>query len=430
MARKHYGWKIGEPLPELGAHSLAKHQVFARYVDRYVRILSSHPAKRELNLTIVDGFCGGGRYQLGEQEIEGSPFVLLRSVRGTEAALSMDRQHGFTVRTDFHFVDRKKAHVEFLKAELHKTEFSNEIGDKIHLTAANFEQHCPSIIAAIKKKGPSNRALFFLDQYGWSDVSFAAIRQIFSELKNPEVIITFSVDSLIDYFQEKTTKHRSGRAIELTDEFSEQLISLKSEQGARYLIQSFLYKHIMEKTSANFYTPFFIKSVDNHRSYWLLHLSKHERARDEMARLHWDMNNTFVNPGGSGFNALGFDPNIDPNQINFQFDFGSNARADSVKAAMEQLPKLIRDDAPDQGTPVTIGELFKARCNETPLTMPLVAEAVVRLRDEFQEVEVLTADGKIRPSAKNLGWNDLVRTRNQRTFLRSLSPANSNLMKS
>jgi hypothetical protein len=114
------------------------------------------------------------------------------------------------------------------------------------------------------------------------------------------------------------------------------LAALKTEQGARYLIQNFLYRHVQAHTGADYYTPFFIRSVDNHRSYWLLHLSKHARARDEMARLHWDMTNTFVHHGGAGFNALGFDPNIDPDQSGFEFDFGSDARADSLNAALKQ----------------------------------------------------------------------------------------------
>jgi hypothetical protein len=133
------------------------------------------------------------------------------------------------------------------------------------------------------------------------------------------------------------------------------------------------------------------------------------------------MTNTFVHHGGAGFNALGFDPNIDPDQSGFEFDFGSSARVDSVEAAMQQLPKLIRDDGADRSSPVTIGELFRARCNETPLTMGLVSEAVVRLRDEFKEVDVFTSDGRLRPTAINLDWKDQVRTRRQIAFLRDLS---------
>lgn len=91
MARKHYDWKIGQMLPEIGKHSLAKHMVFGRYVDRYIRILSPQPAKRELNLTVVDGFCGGGKYTCYGKVVDGSPLVLLNSVRATEAAMATDR---------------------------------------------------------------------------------------------------------------------------------------------------------------------------------------------------------------------------------------------------------------------------------------------------------------------------------------------------
>ena len=420
--KKHYNWKIGDPLPEIGRQSLAKHDVFARYVDRYIRILSPQPAKRELNLTIIDGFCGGGKYVLDGAEIDGSPLVLLKAVRATETGMALERKNGFIVKSDFYFVDKKAEHIDFLRSELGKTEFAPELERTIHLITSKFESQIHSIIEVIKSKGTSHRALFFLDQYGWSDISFGAIRRIFNELRNPEVTLTFSVDSLINYFREETTKQRSGRAIELTDEFAERLLSFKTDHGGRYLIQNFLYRHVREKTGALFYTPFFIKSPDSHRSYWLLHLSKHERARDEMARLHWSLGNTFVHHGGAGFNALGFDPTVDPDQIHLNFDFGSDARVNSLNAALDQLPKLIRDDAPGHGVPVSIEELFKARCNETPVTMPLMSEALVKLRDELKEVEILTPEGKVRPKAVNLNWDDLVRLPQQRSFFRVLTP--------
>jgi three-Cys-motif partner protein len=322
MPKKHYDWKIGEALPEIGAHSIAKHKVFARYIDRYIRILSSSPARRELNLTIIDGFCGGGKYAYGDSTLEGSPLVLLRAVSETESALAVTRQNGFAVKSSFFFVDKLEDHIDFLRFEIQKTRFLDEIGKSIQLVTAPFEAYAATIIKRIKAKGPSQRALFFLDQYGWSDVSFEVIRSIFTELNNPEVLLTFSVDSLIDYFRREVAGTRGGRAIEITDEFAVSLAALKTEQGARWLIQNFLYKHVRDKTGARFYTPFFIRSANSRRAYWLLHLSKHERARDEMARLHWDMSNTFVHHGAAGFSALGFDPNVDPNQASLEFDFG------------------------------------------------------------------------------------------------------------
>ena len=101
--------------------------------------------------------------------------------------MALTRQNGFVVKSDFFFVDKIKDHVDFLRSELQQTEFGITIGRSIQLVSAEFETQAPAIIRAIKTKGPSHRALFFLDQYGCSDVSFGAIRTIFNELKNPEI---------------------------------------------------------------------------------------------------------------------------------------------------------------------------------------------------------------------------------------------------
>ena len=41
-------------------------------------------------------------------------------------------------------------------------------------------------------------------------IGTARYRTVFDELKNPEVLLMFSVDSLIDYFRAETAKTRSG----------------------------------------------------------------------------------------------------------------------------------------------------------------------------------------------------------------------------
>jgi len=420
MATKHYDWKLGKPLPKIGAHSIAKHDVFATYIDSYINILSSNPRRRELNLTIVDGFCGGGAYQNGSVIVPGSPLRVLRAVKAAEARLTLTRQNGFEMKSQFFFVDKQSEHIEFLQHELMQSEFRADVGATISVSTGLFEEKAAEIIEFIKARGPSHRALFFLDQYGWSAVSLATVRQIFASLRNPEVLITFSVDSLIDYFSDQTARTSGGQAIELDAATSEAIKALKTEQGQRHLIQGILYRHIISSTGADYYTPFFIRSADSRRSYWLLHLSKHARARDEMARLHWTMSNTFSHPGGAGFHALGFDPNVDPNQSKLEFDFGVNARADSLAAAIDQLPRMIRDDATDTATPVTIGDLFRAHCNETPLTFQLVTEAVTQLRDNYDEIDVFTREGKLRPAAKILRWDDQVRNKPQKSFIRQL----------
>jgi len=416
---KHYAWKLGEPLPVLGAHSLAKHAVFARYTERYINILSPMPQQTGLNLTLVDGFCGGGAYRFNNEVVAGSPLLLLQAVQAAEAEQAAARRGGFRVNSDFYFVDRNAHHTAYLREELAKSPFAPEIDRSIRVWTGDFEARVGDIVSSIKAKGPGHRALFFLDQYGWSAVSFEVIRRIFAELANPEVLITFSVDNLIDYLTDQTAKMRGGQAIELDPGLGEALADLRTERRQRQVIQGFLYRHILERTGADFYTPFFIHSPESHRSYWLLHLSKHARARDEMARLHWSLSNTFVHPGKSGFNALGYDPSLDVNQLPLEFNFGSDARTDSLNAAVNQLPKMIRDDSAGQGEAISLRSLFEANCNETPLTLELVSDALVRLRDEYREIDIFDAHGKPRPRATHLSPRDLVRARNQRTFLKS-----------
>ena len=122
----------------------------------------------------------------------------------------------------------------------------------------------------------------------------------------------------------KTAETQALLNIDLNREDVRSLIDLRSGDGWRYLIQHGLYRHIQDRTGSRFYTPFFIHSVEAHRSYWLLHLSNHREARDEMGKLHWRLNNHFQHHGGAGFHALGFDPSKDLRQglLTFMFDDG------------------------------------------------------------------------------------------------------------
>src|SRR5216683_6869671 len=73
-----YEWKLGQQLPVLGAHSVAKHDIFEQYLGIYIERLTRTPSQTMLNLTIVDGFSGGGLYRPGSSEVDGSPLRLLR----------------------------------------------------------------------------------------------------------------------------------------------------------------------------------------------------------------------------------------------------------------------------------------------------------------------------------------------------------------
>lgn len=68
---KLYEWNLGQSLPVLGEHSVAKHEIYEQYIRIYIDRLTRTPSQTMLNLTIVDGFSGGGLYRLGSAEVDG-----------------------------------------------------------------------------------------------------------------------------------------------------------------------------------------------------------------------------------------------------------------------------------------------------------------------------------------------------------------------
>lgn len=414
---RHYEWKLGEPLPLLGEHSVAKHDIFEQYVGIYIERLTRRPGQTMLNLSIVDGFSGGGLYRLGAGEVEGSPLRLLMAVEAADATLKAARSKGFAVRADFFFVDENPQHVAFLSDLLTKRGYGPRLGRDIFVRCATFEEACPDILAHIQKKGTAHRSLFFLDQYGWSDVRLATIRTILASLKNPEILLTFAVDALIDFLSEKTAETQALLNVELAREDVRELMALKNGEGWRYLIQNGLYRHVQARTGSRFYTPFFIHSVEAHRSYWLLHLSNHRQARDEMGKLHWRLNNRFQHHGGAGFHALGFDPSCDLRQGLLTFMFDDDAMKRSEAAVLEQLPPLIHA-ANRAGGGLAVETLFAGNCNETPVTSDILGRQLVLLRDEG-ELVIKGEDGSVKPRAKTIGWGDrLVLPRERSMFSR------------
>jgi len=410
-----YHWKIGAEVPTLGNHSVAKHEIFERYVKIYIDTLTKSHFQRRLNLTIVDGFCGGGRYRLDGSEVDGSPLRMLHAVEQAQNTLNEARARGFTIAADFVFIDENADHLAYLRDLLIKRGFGDRLDKDIRLVKSTFEEAAPGVIDAIRKKGRAHRSLFFLDQYGWSDVKLATVRRIMSELTNPEVVLTFMVDALVNLLCEKNSTISALANIDLKREDAQALIAMKENKGWKRIIQNTLYQHIQSHTGASFYTPFFIHPPESHRDYWLLHLSKHHQAREEMGNVFWGIQNTMEHFGGPGLNALGFDPGVDMRQGMMDYTFDDDAETRSKRQLLEQIPRLLHAAA-GGGTSVTKRELFASRANDTPVVSKIVDSQLAELRDAGEIV--ILADKKdgagnvvgdsVRERANRYSWDDRI----------------------
>lgn len=151
--RLGYDWSAGGELPELGRHSAVKHEIFDRYIRAYIRTLTKSHLTRALNLTIIDGFCGGGRYTMGGAEVDGSPLRMMASVKSVQTEIAASRIRGVAINVDFFFVDSNPNHIDFLRELLRQEGHSARLGRDIHIVTSRFEEAAPKIIKRIKSKG-------------------------------------------------------------------------------------------------------------------------------------------------------------------------------------------------------------------------------------------------------------------------------------
>lgn len=225
-------------------------------------------------------------------------------------------------------------------------------------------------------------------------------------LQNPEVVLTFMVDHLVNLLNERMIDTAGLAAINLDREDVREMLQLKQMRGWKRFIQNTLYEHIQRNTGANYYTPFFIHpDGGSNRDYWLLHLSKHHQAREEMGKIHWAMENTFEHFGRAGFNALGFEPGKDVREGMFEFAFNDNARTRSEAAVIEQLACMLYERAKAGLVPLTKKLLFAAHCNEAPVIGSIVDAALVELRASH-DVVIRSPEGALRRSVTQFAWDD------------------------
>lgn len=419
MAKRHYDWSNGPA--SLEPHSLTKHQVLVDYLIRYFqqRLLNARGRDR-IRITLIDGFCGGGLYQLEStgELVVGSPLRILKAVEDASISINRERPKQVFFDVQFIFIDRDRKALNHLREVLRERGYEHAIGKTIHILHAEFGAAVNDVLARITRHTPrSGTALFFLDQYGYTEVPAPLIQQIFASARDAEVVLTFHVSSFATYTNHELAKkvsstlrvdifkHLGGRSIEDVK---------RDESDWRRFIQAALYEALVDGCGAAFFTPFFIRGMGSgHGEYWLVHLSQHPRAQDVMKQVHWLHGNHFVHYGGAGLNMLAPQTMGFLQEFDGGFRFDDVARVKSDKALAIQLARHIFD-APG---PKSFSRLFAETCNGSPATAAMYKEALATLIAEG-DVAVRSQDGKPRYRARYMSDTDLVdRSSQLRLFL-------------
>ncbi|WP_423599156.1 three-Cys-motif partner protein TcmP [Roseateles sp. MS654] len=420
MPVNHYEWSWGGTLPELLRHSEVKHSLLRDYLVDYFLTLVASPRQDKIQLTVVDGFCGGGRY-LSEAGIvmPGSPLVILKAIEAAKTRVMVEQQRRKDIAFDVKLIciDKDKSAVAHLRKVLEEEGYSQHLATgAVQLLVGDFSSKAEAVIAEVQRRSPrSGRSLFVLDQYGYIQVPLPVLSQIFTKLRQAEVILTFNIDSLLNYLNQ-TNVERFERKTGLLDVVSAADMDKRQRgPGWRVRVQANMYQRLTEGSGATFFTPFFIRPDKGHGDFWLLHLSKHWKARDVMATAHWRHHNHFVHYGAAGFDmfSTGYAARIDDDERQqAAFEFDDAASQASRSAMMGQIPEAL-SAAPDG---VRFKDFFVERVNSTPVTEAMFEKAVLALVRE-REVEVVGNNGSLRNVRKALQADHVLRLRRQRSLI-------------
>lgn len=408
--KREYDWSDYYNPPVLKPHTAVKHDIIREYLIRYFQVFSTFPGKSVQRINLIDGFAGGGMYRdpFSDSLKPGSPFVLMEAVQEAQTIITRSKETGYSIQAKYYFTELNKKTFNCLSHHIGSYPLAQ--GQDIHALNKPFQIALPAIIEDIKKQRSTKpHNLFLLDQCGYAKVTFDTVRYIFESFpEKTEVILTFSVDALINYLTNTDKKKKSMGRIGITSLFkSKEMQGPLDIKTNRFLIEQFLYQEISEKCGAKYYTPFFLTDETSNRAYWLIHMSSHPKARDEMIKTHYESNNTFVHHGLAGLNMiLGYKPALDHarDQITLDFEFNDETAEQRVHTSLcEDIPKEIHSKEE-----VTFEELLTTTCNYSPASIDMYKNSLFDLQ-EHKELEVIKFDsGNKRQSANSISLQDKV----------------------
>ena len=400
-----FRWHPDDPPPRVEPHSKAKLAVLRSYLRAYFDRLNASPFRETFKLHLIDGFSGGGTFRDGDETVSGTPLIMLEETRAAEERLNRNRTKRLHVDCRFYFVDVARAHIDHLRKVLRERDYDPD-GARITIRNAPFENEVDSILGDIRKRQPrTGRAVFLLDQTGFSQVELALISRIFRELPTAEVILTFAADSLVNHLAETPSIAKAVAPLQLTDSHLHDFIELRNGDGGRALVQRVLRDHVRNATGAVYDTPFFIRPDRSRRALWFLHLSRHPTARDVMIQRHWEAQNTFEHYGRGDFAMLGWD-SLEDFQTLPLFQFREHDAQDMRESLLESLPAELYGIVCEE--PVTVDAVRHTFANRTAARFSDLDSTIVQLSNEG-EFQILNPEGKPRlRSLKRLNTTDRV----------------------
>ncbi len=261
---------------EAEAHTIAKHRILTSYLQAWAPIMSRHlhnVGAVERKLLFVDGFAGPGIYDNGH---DGSPVLSLNAILDHTVKLSVPLSFFFIEKGPDRY-DILKKKIDSLKEEISK---SGSIG-KVSVQRGDCESILNPFLDKYDEDGKDlGPAFFFLDQFGYSDVSMDLIKRI---LKHQfcEVFTYLNWANLNRFISDETKSETITRTFGGNQ--WQKVLQLKHNDRASFMLK--LYKDALKKKAVARYVWYFAMGDKNDKLiYWLFFCTNSLRGLEEMKK--------------------------------------------------------------------------------------------------------------------------------------------------
>lgn len=261
---------------EATAHTFAKHQILQAYLNAWMPIMSRQSHRLGMSdkeLLFVDGFAGPGSYTGGQ---DGSPILALKSV--------LDHSHDFPIPVSFFFIEQVEERYVALTNQINK--YTDQAADSPRIKSIKVKQgdcetllnnHIDDLEALHKGLGP---AFFFLDQFGYSDLSMQLIQRI---MKHPQCeVFSYLNWARMNQFLTDETKWPAITYALGGNEWRK-VLALETSKKAAFILKTYK-TALKEKAGSKYVLHFAMCDANDKLLYWLFFCTNNLRGLEEMKK--------------------------------------------------------------------------------------------------------------------------------------------------
>jgi three-Cys-motif partner protein len=265
----------------LDDHTRAKHRVLKAYLSAWLPVMGQQALKfrnrkERPRLLVVDGFCGPGRYETGE---DGSPLIMLKTLLEHDAFERMGE-----VEFLFLFIEHDKRRVEHLEGELEQIEIPDSVG--VMAEHGEFETTFGEIVEDVhSKQGQTLVPTFaFIDPFGYTKAPMSLAGR-FLTFEQCEALIFLPL-SFIMRFVGREGQEQAMNSLFGSERWREAIQMEGSERGG-FLLGLFE-EQLGSQGAVEHVRSFALRTADGN-DYRLVFASQHDKGLELIKDAMWSV---------------------------------------------------------------------------------------------------------------------------------------------